>query len=396
MRGPLTLKKAASVILCIATIGCLNTDPITITIPTGTLIFASVVSSRTHSCGLTLTGAAYCWGANVSGELGDGTNVDRNLPTAVAGALTFTSIAAGRSTTCGLVADGSAYCWGLNDAGQFGDGTATTRLVPAPAAIGHKFTVITFSDNVQKPPYEVCGLETTGAVFCWGRGNSTPIAAAVGFSFVTLSAGIGGAFCGIVASGDAYCWGFDFYGELGNDSTSNAITTTPARVIGGHTFTSISVGFAHTCGITSDSHLYCWGDDTFAQLGDGRPDFSSLVPVQVVGNGLYSSVSSGYDGTCAISTLEAAYCWGNSTFGNLGIGPVTDGLVKIPLPVTGGAHFASISKGLYNTCGVTTTHVAYCWGLGGAGLGIGNDGDRLNAAYGPTKVGLQPPLPGAP
>jgi alpha-tubulin suppressor-like RCC1 family protein len=394
---PLTrpTKAAASVVLCLAA-GCsLFTDALSISIPTGTLTFASVASSRTHSCALTPAGTAYCWGVNSSGELGDSSTTDRNLPTAVSGGLIFTSIAVGRSTTCGLVADGSAFCWGANTAGQFGDGTTTTRMVPTPAAIGHKFTSIGFSDPAQLPPYEVCGLETTGAVFCWGRNNSTPIAVAPGFSFTQLSAGIGGSFCGIVTSGDAYCWGFEFYSEIDIDSmvTSLTFTATPALVVGGHTFTSISVGYGHACGITTDAHLYCWGDNAFGQLGNGPIGHLALVPILVQGTGLYTTVSSGYDGSCAISTTEAAYCWGYSTFGNLGIGPVSDGVVVgAPEPVRGNGHFASLSKGLFNTCGVTTDRVAYCWGRGGSGLGIGNDGDRIVSADQPTKVGLQPRL----
>lgn len=391
---PRRTTSAASVALCLAAACSLDTTPPSISIPTGTLVFASVVTSRTHSCGLTLTGSAYCWGVNTFGELGDSSTTDRNLPTSVSGGFVFTNLAAGRANTCGLIADGSAYCWGTNAAGQLGDGTTTARLSPTPTAIGHKFTSIGFSDPITLPPYEVCGLETTGAVFCWGQDKSTPIAVATSFSFTTLSAGIGGSFCGIVAGGDAYCWGFDPYGQLGTDSTSafTGFTTTPARVLGAHAFTSISVGFGHACGITTDAHLYCWGDNTFGQLGDDHNELSSLVPVLVAGTGLYTSVTSGYDGTCAIGTTEAAYCWGLSSNGNLGIGQVNDGLFTIPLPVLGGAHFASLSKGLINTCGVTTAHVAYCWGQGGSGLGIGNDGNRLVGASTPVKVALQPKL----
>jgi alpha-tubulin suppressor-like RCC1 family protein len=386
----LSLERATPLLALLAA-GCLNTDPVTISIPTGPLTFLSVVSSRNHSCALTPAGAAYCWGVNGSGELGDGTQTDRTVPTAVSGSVVFSSLAAGRSTTCGLTADGSAYCWGLNGTGQIGDGTTTSRTTPVAAAGGHKFSTIAFSDNVQAPPYEVCGLETTGAVFCWGVNNLTPIAAAAGFTFVAFSAGIGGTFCGIVASHDAYCWGFNHYGELGNDSTSDVFRTAPSLVSGSHAFASISVGFAHVCAITTDSHLYCWGNNAYAQLATGGT-ISTGHPGLVFGDAAYATVTAGYDGACALDTAGAALCWGYSTSGNLGIGPVTDGLVPFPEPVVGGGTIASISKGLYNSCYVTTTHVAYCWGGGGSGLGIGDDGYKLFAAYRPTKVALQPAL----
>jgi len=141
MLSPLKRARIVASVALGLTAGCnLDTTPPSISIPTGTLVFASVVSTRTHTCGLTTAGAAYCWGVNGFGELGDGTNVNRNVPTAVSGGLTFASLAAGRSTTCGVLADGSAYCWGDNASGEFGDGTTITQMVPAPAAAGHKFS----------------------------------------------------------------------------------------------------------------------------------------------------------------------------------------------------------------------------------------------------------------
>src|SRR5258708_7596313 len=127
-------RTVASVALILAAACNLDTTRPAISIPTGPLVFASVVSTRTHSCALTPTGTAYCGGVNASGELGDGTTLDRTLPTGVSGTLAFASLAAGRSTTCGVVADGSAYCWGTNAAGQFGDGTTTSQSAPTPAA----------------------------------------------------------------------------------------------------------------------------------------------------------------------------------------------------------------------------------------------------------------------
>src|SRR6266850_935277 len=100
----MTLKKTGWLALSAAAVGCVDTAPVTITIPTGTLTFSTIVSSLSHTCALTPSGAAYCWGVNTAGKLGDGTTTDRYAPTAVGGGLTFTSIAAGHSTTCGLVA----------------------------------------------------------------------------------------------------------------------------------------------------------------------------------------------------------------------------------------------------------------------------------------------------
>ncbi|PYP20711.1 MAG: hypothetical protein DMD53_09885, partial [Gemmatimonadetes bacterium] len=92
--------------------------------------FARVSAGGSHACGVTPGGAAYCWGANVNGQLGDGTTTDRLSPVAVAGGLSFAAVSAGDLHTCALTAGGAAYCWGYNGDGELGDGTTTNRLSP--------------------------------------------------------------------------------------------------------------------------------------------------------------------------------------------------------------------------------------------------------------------------
>ena len=83
-----------------------------------------------HTCGFTTAGAAYCWGFNIYGALGDGTTTDRSSPELVAGGVSFAAVSAGDGHTCGVTAAGAAYCWGDNSSGQLGDGTTTNRLTP--------------------------------------------------------------------------------------------------------------------------------------------------------------------------------------------------------------------------------------------------------------------------
>ena len=129
--------------------------------------FASVSGGSNHTCGVTSAGAAYCWGVNGLGQLGDGTTTQRLAPVAVTGGLSFMTVGAGGFYTCGLTSAGSASCWGANDYGQLGDGTTINRS--SPVAVHGGLRLATLSTGYR----DACGVTVTATrtTYCWGRNN---------------------------------------------------------------------------------------------------------------------------------------------------------------------------------------------------------------------------------
>jgi alpha-tubulin suppressor-like RCC1 family protein len=343
------------------------------TAPASALVFASVSAGDMHTCGVTTGGAVYCWGDNRHGQLGNGTTASSLTPVAVAGGLTFKSVSASRyGHTCGVTTDGAAYCWGLNMAGQLGYGST-----PPPG----------------------CSLDPNwGEISC-----SAPVAVAGGLAFVSVSAGEQYS-CGVTASGAAYCWGSSG-APLGVEPTQVAgcgpdtrgiDACPPVPVSGGLSFATVDGDVGHGCGVTTDHRAFCWGDDQYGALGDSRKTASlvpccaggSVAPVAVAGGLSFATLSAKAGRTCGVTTGQAAYCWGYG--GSLGALGTTVGLQEcesdaadmgfdgwspcsfVPLAVTGGLTFATVSVGFGTSCGLTTTGAAYCWG--------GNDTTASSAA----------------
>ena len=298
----------------------------------GGLTFQSLAVSKVAgvSCGLDNVGAAYCWGDNTNGQLGDGGRSQHATPTLVAGGLKFVNVSVGSSHVCGVATNASAYCWGSTVNGAFGDGSVGTHLVPTVTAPGMDFQSIAVGSDY------TCALTTDGSAYCWGLGvfgqlgndsgfsSTTPVAVSGGLTFRSLVAG-GLAACGLTTTGKAYCWGQNFYGTLGNGSSATdggaARSVTPVEVAGGLKFTSLSAGYETMCGIAMGGAAYCWGYN-FGAVGDGTPDHRSM-PVAVAGGLTFKSISSGTGYTCGITTSDALYCWGDNSNGELGDGTLT-------------------------------------------------------------------------
>ena len=253
----------------------------------------SVSVGGDHACALLGSGGVECWGANGAGQL------ESAAP--VAGVRSAVAVAAGAQHTCALIAGGSVECWGANGYGQLGTGTSVGPQSCAGAACS-------------RAPLTVAGV--SGAVAIAAGDDDT---------------------CAILAGGAVDCWGYNFAGELGIGTSSGPVVCSGGEwcspraiaVAGLSGASSISAGGDHACVIVAGA-LYCWGYNSYGQLGDGQSGgpqtcYWRLVrcaktPVASGGPGRVVAVAAGGDHTCALLAGGRISCWGADWFGDLGDG----------------------------------------------------------------------------
>ncbi len=246
-----------------------------------------------HTCGIT-TGQTYCWGLDDEGQVGaptadlcaPGTGPGgpcARAPQRVAGGMTFTQISTGAAHTCALTADGAAYCWGRNDSGQLGNGTTTRADVPVAVLGGHTFVSISAGGA------HTCARTVGWSGYCWGangsfqlgNGTTTPatVPALANVSSTSLQSGWAHN-CFAADDGVVYCWGANDHGQQGNSKLAPA--PVPIGMGGGFRFTSVSTAGLHTCGVrAADGMALCWGDNDGGKLGFGAgPDHPLPRPVR--------------------------------------------------------------------------------------------------------------------
>lgn len=283
----------------------------------GGLTFASVSAGSTRNCGLSPDGEAWCWGTSLLGVLGDSLwgpiachtwSRCAPEPVRVAGGLRFTTLTMGRAHSCALTADGRAWCWGINDHGQLGSPRNGCETRPG-------------------------GNPVTNGAHC----RAVPTEVSGDLRFQSISAGDIYT-CGVTTDGDVYCWGENHGGQLGVPSVPAdfAPHATPLRVSTAVPFRSVSAGSQHTCAIDADGAAWCWGLQLGGSLGNGEPGSATCIngkceraPVRVAGGLSFSSIRIGGANSCGMTTTGLVYCWGAGLYGNTGSGVTANQLVPV-------------------------------------------------------------------
>ncbi len=348
-----------------------------------------------HSCALTVGGGVMCWGGNGSGQLGDGTTSIRSTPVGVSGlASGVVGISISGNTSYAITSGGGVKAWGNNGAGQLGNGTTSSNSI-VPVDVLGLFSVIQVVGNSNGQTY---ALSSAGALTGWGASTYTTGSGSFGYlgdgtsanrlapvtilsnSVTAPPEGLGGGvFNCAVANGGAKCWGFNANGQLGDGTTTNQ--NGPVNVAGlgpGSGVTSMTNGFGFICALVKDA-VKCWGDNSQGGLGTGGTPLFSTTPLGVSGLGsgvtALSSVGFSRPRSCAIVS-GGIKCWGVNSQGELGDNSTI--VRSSPVDVVGlTAGVSEVVLGPDETCAITTSGSAKCWGSNNLGqLGDGTFTER--------------------
>lgn len=297
----------------------------------------SISAGADHACVLTDAGAVQCWGSNRDGQLGAGPIPTSSTAQGVIGlANGVAAVIAGTNHTCALLLTGKAKCWGKNLTGQLGNMNTVNR----------------------NGPTDVLGIEE---------------------SIQSLALGVGHT-CALSDAGGVRCWGKNEYGQLGDGSLKNR--NTPVGVAGLSSGVSgIASGGSHTCAITIEGGVKCWGANQYGQLGN-RTVADQSKPVDVVslsGGVMAIAASQGSTDvaqtdltqtdvtqtdaahTCALLTEGDVKCWGSNQWGQLGDGTTVDS--GVPVDVLGlETDIVAIAVGALHACALSERGSVACWG----------------------------------
>ena len=358
-----------------------------------------------HSCALTTSRGAKCWGNGNGGELGNGGSASSPLPVDATGLSGLLGLAAGDGHSCAIKGDGSVACWGSNVEGQLGNASTYHGSVNAtPKPVDGLGGVVALAAG----RYHTCALKFDGTVSCFGQntenelGTAGPASQSVaavtvaGLSSVVAIAAGGGYFtCALKADATVACWGDNESGQLGNNAAAMAQSGTPQTVMTeqGAVLDKVLVlrsGQSHSCAIVADGQnsVYCWGHNGYSQVSPVAGSHYGAVKVAGVSGALMLATTA--FSTCVVDTGFSTKCWGSNGFGEGSGTGATGGNLASPVAFSGLQGSESpdyLAGGNEFLCALRADGSASCLGRGGngqVGNGLSTDAPTLRAVTAPS------------
>lgn len=290
------------------------------------------------------------------------------IPTDGCDPLPATAIAAGPETACAIRAR-AVVCWGRSSAGQLGVDDVTADALRVPGSGGG-------AEGIGVGAEHLCVIDARGTVSCAGadgRGQlglgdgdeSTPALAEVAGDFRALYVGPETS-CAVDAAGDLHCWGRNEEGQAGV-GTFDPVVSIPTPLVSIGEVAEASIGALHACAVTSTGLLACWGSNARRALGRPERDGLASIPRPVMLALPARSVSVGEAHTCAVSTDRDLYCWGDNTNGQFGVPPAVTPFSWEPMRVGEGLSWDTVASGGDHACATIEGGELYCWGRNAAG-----------------------------
>lgn len=367
--------------------------------------YKAVAAGGGHSLAIKADGSLMAWGLNRSGQLGDGSAIDKTTPVQIGSSKTWSVISAGEFHTVALFGTNCAvngcplYAWGFNQNGQLGDGT--TKDISTPTKIG---TVTTWI-SVAAGRAHTLAVKKDGTLWAWGRnfsaqlGDGTQLDRLVPTQIGTLKTWKAVAAgeehsMGLMTNGTAYTWGPRISGQTGQGDASIISYDTapialalPPNYSTAVQFVAIAAGYNHSLAIRNNGTLWAWGDNQYGQVG-GNSGLGTLCPftapvtdcevdlLQIKidpsqgADNDWTTLSAGLGHSVAIKSDGSLWAWGSNDYGQLGDGSLSSS--SQPIRIGLDRDWVAISAGKYHTFGIKADGTLWGWGRNVEGqLGTG-------------------------
>ncbi|WP_394825216.1 RCC1 domain-containing protein [Pendulispora albinea] len=335
---------------------------------------AQITAGRDHVCARTAEGKVLCWGANASGQLGDGSRIVRVHPTPIREVGDADLLVAGDEHTCMRRArDQQLFCWGQNGHGELGDGTTDGRAEPAPVSDLHEALSVSAGGHL------TCARKTNRFVMCWGEvheGGAVKVPTPVFGMTETEEIAVGAYHaCARLApppQGNVRCWGANRVRQLGVPYFKGR--GLPVAVPHLENVIQLALGHEHSCARTAEGMTRCWGGGMRCVPGEWFEGKRVAVkPGGIPGMDGVSLVASGADQACAVRNDGSVICAQERS--------PTGERSCIAEPIVGLSSVSGLALGDGFGCALKTDGTVWCWGKNDSGqLGDGTTRSRTEPA----------------